>query len=130
MSNLDKDILEAGNIAIARFMGDYKFDYITVGDTPPERLRYHSDWNQLMGVVEKIRLISVGDNRMNKLLSYKIEMECHAKSFSCRISKSWWEPGQYNEENICARRDTTSLIDVTYKAVIKFIQWYNNQSKQ
>lgn len=145
----NKEILE-GNTLIAEFMlvkvperhylemnrelqyyADSISEYGTANDMVSENeLKYHSSWDWLMLVAEKIRTISVGDKSINENLAYKIEMESHAMAFSCAIYKTWWpRTGTYKQDVVAARRDTTSLIDVTFIAIIKFIKWYNQQKQ-
>ena len=69
-------------------------------------LQFHSDWNWLMEVVEKI-----------ESLGYRIEIVKHI----CRIYLS-------NKETIIISENTPK-IEAVYNAVVEFIKWYNNQNK-
>ena len=69
-------------------------------------LEFHSDWNWLMEVVEKI-----------ESLGYRIEIVKHI----CRIYLS-------NKETIIISENTPK-IEAVYNAVVEFIKWYNNQNK-
>ena len=69
-------------------------------------LKFHSDWNWLMEVVEKI-----------ESLGYRIEIVKHI----CRIYLS-------NKETIIISENTPK-IEAVYNACVEFIKWYNNQNK-
>ncbi len=77
---------------------------------PNWNLQYHSSWDWLMSAVEKIRVT----NHKGEYCSVQIGMTD-------------------SESNICTIRATlktiqvfdNNLMDATYKAVIGFIQWYN-----
>ena len=71
-----------------------------------DELKFHSDWNWLMEVVEKI-----------ESLGYRIEIAKHI----CRIYLS-------NKETIIISENTPK-IEAAYNACVEFIKWYNNQNK-
>ena len=71
-----------------------------------DELKFHSDWNWLMEVVEKI-----------ESLGYRIEIVKHI----CRIYLS-------NKETIIISENTPK-IEAVYNAVVEFIKWYNKQNK-
>jgi len=110
------------NKLIAEFMG-----YETVGDgyiIPyddtdndyylPEHLKFHSSWEWLMPVVEKIENTSV-DNKDNSDSFFNVVIE----AFECDIN------GGGN--TIHANGHTKK--EATYKAVVEFIKWYNENNK-
>ena len=68
-------------------------------------LEFHSDWNWLMEVVEKI-----------ESLGYRIEIVKHI----CRIYLS-------NKETIIISENTPK-IEAVYNACVEFIKWYNKQN--
>jgi len=95
-----------------------------------EEAKYHTSWDWLMPVVEKIRSDNQADKRSNNLLSFKIEIIVQGKCFSCQIYKTYWpNSGEYKEDRICGRRDITSLIEVVWQAVVSFIEYYNTTKK-
>ncbi len=109
-----EEIIE-GNKLIAEFMG-YKF---TAGDCVIDDVRattmpisdwgkYHSSWNWLMTVVEKIE--SISDNPC-------IQFEIMICMNVCQI--------QSEEEIDIANVDSTTKIKAVWLAVIEFIKWYN-----
>ena len=69
-------------------------------------LEFHSDWNWLMLVVEKI-----------ESLGYRIEIVKHI----CRIYLS-------NKETIIISENIPK-VEAVYNACVEFIKWYNNQNK-
>lgn len=75
-------------------------------------LEYHKDWNWIMPVVEKIGLLK---NRIIIHRDFKL-IYCE---IICRINGISKEILEF---------DKTS-INATYKAVVKFIKWYNKEVK-
>lgn len=83
-------------------------------------LKYHSSWDWLMPVVEKITRIP---------LPYKQDdgrQDTHwPRTFG--MLDEWGNPMfRFN----CGKLFTAdTLIEATYKAIVDFIEWYNNQNK-
>ena len=71
-----------------------------------DKLPYHTSWDWLMPVVEKINTLFGGE--MNTLIM----------SNACKIYSD--NPSIYN-----SIVDANSTIEATYQAVCKFIEWYN-----
>lgn len=113
----NKEVIEAGNVLIAEFMGfviknfgaaflrytDYAhrneeyYDWKLVRD-----LKYHSDWNWLMTVVEKIIYGEYPD----------------------------LDESKYNHYSLAIMRELSyAKIEAVWKAVVEFIEWYNNHKK-
>lgn len=113
------------NKLIAEFMGDKKVNSISIEEfikIPSEErfqyngwfaedLQYHSDWNWLMPVVEKIEHIENAD-----FVVY-INVEC------CKITARETYP------NLVIIETAKTKIEATYKAIVEFIKWYNQQKK-
>ena len=76
-------------------------------------LLFHLDWNWLMKVVDKIE--SFEDN--NRCAKYNINIE---QSFVEIIDK--------NTDDTIVETDADTKIEATYKAVIEFIKYYNNEN--
>jgi len=75
-----------------------------------EELKYHTSWDWLMPVVEKIELVMLeNDNSINVTIG---------SSLYCTIQDSHME---VIELNTC---EPTKILTV-YKAVVEFINWYN-----
>jgi hypothetical protein len=76
-------------------------------------LLFHLDWNWLMKVVDKIE--SFEDN--NRCAKYNINIE---QSFVEIIDK--------NTDDTIVETDADTKTQATYKAVIEFIKYYNNEN--
>lgn len=76
-------------------------------------LLFHLDWNWLMQVVDKIE--SFEDN--NRCAKYNINIE---QSFVEIIDK--------NTDDTIVETDADTKTQATYKAVIEFIKYYNNEN--
>lgn len=105
-----------------RFIGERFFDlqdkgyYYLVSD-----LKYHSSWDWLMPVVEKIFKMSEPETN-HEVSEYVTEyffrtfgMQDDKHQFLVRI-------------NGFSLHESKSLIEATWQAVIEFINWYNKQS--
>jgi hypothetical protein len=93
---------EESNKLIAEFMG---FD---IDKRNPNTILYHSDWNWLMEVVEKIE--SKG-------------FDVHINTCVCRVS----DVGEDRFEDI-ETFNSNSKLQAVYQAVLEFIKWYKNQT--
>jgi len=92
-----------GNKIIAEFMGYEKVH---------EDLYYHSNWNLLMPVVEKI-----------ETLDYEFLVNSQQIGFG-----EYMFAGEFNWL-VEINREEITLIQSIYDAVIQFIQWYNQNKK-
>lgn len=80
-----------------------------------EDLKYHSSWDWLMPVIEKIEEIGKRPGIYGK------EVIIHSQYTSV---------GNYGPNYIVqTTTDDTDKIGATWQTVIKFIQWYNSQKK-
>ena len=79
-----------------------------------EHLNYHSSWNWLMPVVEKI----IKDNMTDFYDEFDM---CKSDTFFVTIGSD----GAYSSHGI----SKNSLIEATWLAVVEFIKWYNTQTK-
>lgn len=112
--------LTKNNILIAEFMG-FSFierqsknlvnDESYLENEVASSYRFNSDWNWLMGVIEKIQKLD-NDHEVNVnftiYLQGAVELKVNNKNL---FSSTAFEVG--------------TLIDAVYKAVIEFIKWYN-----
>lgn len=98
---------------IARFMGGKFYpngihsEWRFPDGSRPKELLYHTSWDWLMPVVEKIHKI--------KGIHYIIEGSC------CMVI--------YNYGNLIVKESTDSMIETVYRAVGEFIKWYNLNTK-
>jgi len=115
--------VEENNRAIAKFMGVKHYPWGYRHENKPEKtyrsddeLKYDSSWSCLMPVVEKIAKINGCHVLLNpsELAQKTAWVTIEGKN---RIGKKLFS----HHGNI--------LIDVTYKAVVEFIKWYNEQQK-
>lgn len=128
----NKEIIE-GNKLIAKFMGCSKGPYdkhskdnlIHFPDNFPIKIRmsrggnhlevdwleFHSSWDWLMPVIEKIQVEHFVTIERNSTL-------IHEDGFDSKIIN---KPFGYGEQE--------SYIQITWKAVIDFIKWYNNERR-
>lgn len=98
--------IEEGNIEIDIFMGKSTKREVTPSCLYAEHLKYHSDWNLLMDVVEKI----------NKVHQYT---EMDGDTFL---------PGELIMQVI---KEALSQVDINtvWEQVVQFLHWYSTQSK-
>ena len=118
MGVFDK-ILSTGNI---HSWSDAPF-YYTTEDTKEKVIKnickyskYDSDWNWLMKVVDKIESFVLNDGN-----SFNVTI---GATNYCVIQDSYGEIYENIEDS-----EETKLLTV-YKAIIKFIKWYNEQNKK
>ena len=117
------------NMVICEFMGGYQWRHNVLFYVGPdgfehesgEFLKYHSSWNWLMPVVEKIESI------YDEFHGY---FGVHISSNSCCIqgTKLDTRPGKehyayFNEVVLSNKKEATHI------AVYQFIQWYNKQKE-
>ena len=107
--------METNNKIIAEFMGakltkDLNIMYpVYEGDSSyVKNLKYHSDWNWLMEVVEKIE--SIG--------------------FTFETKKNWARITRKGENIILRWEEDKTKIEAVYNACIEFIKWYNENKIQ
>jgi hypothetical protein len=108
---------EENNKFIAEFMG-IRYEENRNGHESSEyfyedcELEYHSSWDWLMPVVEKIENIEYV-NRMGRFNVNAISFE---ENYTCVITDS---------ENTFIQVEGETKRVATYKAVVEFIKWYN-----
>ena len=107
--------METNNKIIAEFMGakltkDLKIMYpVYEGDSSyVKNLKYHSDWNWLMEVVEKIRSI---DNKAKE--DFRTKLLHYQRNNKTLFNLSILEGKEY-----------------VYNACLEFIKWYNENKIQ
>lgn len=113
------------NKLIAEFLGGYQYDnhddFITFDETNNifsndtislKNLKFHTDWNWLMEVVEKI-----------ESLGYSTELKFIAGLGNTMFFISGGAEVPLN------RRIFKTKIEAVYNACVTFIEWYNEQPK-
>lgn len=93
------------NVLLAIFMNSLVFDY-------------HSDWNRLMSVVDKIENVRKDKKGYNDIVAY-----VRIESNTCEIAFV----DKIQEFAIFWKCDTR--IEAVYTACIEFVEWYNKNIK-
>lgn len=118
---MKEEILE-GNKLIAEFMGcefGHGFwagagDYFFPGNTATaSELKYHSSWDWLMPVVEKIEKVGC------------VVQIWKSNAAGCKITKI----GSRHEKPKSFTIEGNSLIEAVYETVVDFIKWHNTNQK-
>lgn len=121
-----KEEIIAGNKLIAEFMGlekDGNFWYKPTGNTEGlmytnkySKLKYHSSWDWLMPVVEKIEKVELPEN---------VVIEVGIWANQCEIGTVH----QTKETFMIAGSTGKDKISFVFEAVVEFINWYNQNKK-
>lgn len=95
---------------------------------PKSKLKYHTSWDWLMPVVEKIESlcmwVTIGSDKVDIYWNGGIPVSMPnltsfddiCVTFDCEWSKH-------------AKPDASSKIEAVWKAVVRFIKWFNEQNK-
>ncbi len=115
------------NKIIAEFMGyidngcseeGFLINPITNYDEDINELKFHSDWNWLMEVVEKIESLKVDNLSFNFEIQKDVVTLCYTHTRTPKEQTDmYFEWGQKTK------------IGNVYEIVVKFIKWYNQQNK-
>lgn len=89
-------------------------DYKSGTRVPDEKLEFHSNWQWLMPVVEKI-----------EALGYRVSIERWLVQILEENSTDI-----FGLINAMAEKETDTKINLTVKAVVEFIQYYNTHNKK
>ena len=106
---------EQGNKLIAEFMNKtFQFE---------EDLKYHSNWNSLMPVVEKIE-------NLNDLIVDKVWISINGRECGLWTYFDVKEVLRIGTENnkFKVKNTSKSKIESTWRTVIDFIEWYNKNN--
>ena len=111
------------NRLLAEFMGLYeKYEtgsfYINGGFWVEHEFRYHSDWNWIMQVVEKIEKELEDEFR---IVIYEDECYIYRKTGNEKLLLEFVPITEKIE---------TSKIEAVYNACVEFVEWYNENKKQ
>ena len=152
----EQEIIE-GNKLIAEFMGGENHPFLipyipepddiwfSVENHPEERhpdngsmwklneLKYHSSWDWLMPVVEKIESLNIRNNGYDfpkvKFLGDCVEIFTYA---TYRGTTFYWK-GYMGLDGKCYNHlsnQKNSKIEAVWYAVVEFIKWYNQWKKE
>ena len=77
-------------------------------------LEFHSDWNWLMKVVEKIE---------------NLQDENNCAIYNVQIEQSFTEIIDNHTSETIVEVDSNSKIEAVYQSCVEFIKWYNEQNK-
>ena len=78
-------------------------------------LEFHSDWNWLMSVVEKIE---------------NLQDENNCAIYNVQIEQSFTEIIDNHTSETIVEVDSNSKIEAVYQSCVEFIKWYNEQNKK
>ena len=117
-----KNIVESNEL-IAKFIGvellkdllASKNGFINIDIDIYEQCKFHSDWNWLMKVVEKIESIEDGIYQVDILQE------------GCKILKKC---SLLIDKTVSKLEPDTTKIKSVYLACVEFIKWYNEQNKK
>lgn len=141
MAQSNEPTIESKNEVIARFMGMIRYE----ADDKRGRtklgapyflnekgrfigyihsLEYHTSWEWLMPVVEKIETVEVNDGRV-----FRIAADVKIFYQACIIEYiPDEESGDPCEDEITIQTQGETKLEAVYKAVYQFITWYNQQT--
>ena len=128
MEKLENSILE-NNKLIAEFMGldpnhlDALFVYLVANGM--KSLSYNSSWDALMPVVEKISSMGYYFDINNHGTHWTGDKD--TSKYICAFYKNHKQKYRYPE---ITREFGSTLHSATYKAVVKFIKWYNKNNNR
>ena len=80
---------------------------------------YHSSWNSLMSVIDKIRTIQLPSPSM-------IPVGVTIDNYGCRITDGCWNASEIVSKT---KSENPNVKELTWKAVVEFIKWYNKNKK-
>jgi hypothetical protein len=88
-------------------------------------LKFHSDWNWLMEVVEKIESLEKPITNNPNLVGKNEDYEVHIQGKHVKI----YAHGEVTKEVVDLRSsESNSKIEAVYNACIEFIKWYNENN--
>ena len=131
-----EEIIESNKL-IAKFMGAkyiYHPDYVSTkhwfkfperkSEVRDNELRYHSSWDSLMPVVEKIEMSPV---KRTEYIGGNSDY-CNLKTIWSSLSKECYAKFQSEtDDKIFSSASSENKIEAVWEAVIEFIKWYNIQ---
>jgi hypothetical protein len=120
------------NKLIAEFMGLTVIDKKDITEktdvtkySVTEYQQYHKSWDWLIPVVEKIEQTITIDKDFNEHHDLQVSWRVIIYDGTCEIYYSSMCYGQ----TLKFSRESTTKLEATYKAVVEFIKWYNENKK-
>ena len=110
--NIQDEIIE-GNKLIAEFMQWKHCEDIEYDNYEMSQLKYHSSWDWLMGVVEKIEELGYDTGICGVMINGE------------RLTEVMFSPVQKDSKIEIHSRQPIPKIELTWQSVIQFIKWYN-----
>jgi hypothetical protein len=124
--------MKTDNELIAEFRGlprtgepDSKSFVTRKGNTHLNSLEYHTSWDWLMPVVEKIQDVEIVKNRVKRTAA---NVQIFYKACFIEYSPDEESGDDNGEFKIQTKGDTK--LEAVYKAVVEFIKWYNSQEQK
>ena len=102
-----------GNKLIAEFMQWKHCEDIEYDNYEMSQLKYHSSWDWLMGVVEKIEELGYDTGICGVMINGE------------RLTEVMFSPVQKDSKIEIHSRQPIPKIELTWQSVIQFIKWYN-----
>lgn len=115
------------DLANADFYKTVPFDFKPKSMFEGLELRYHSSWDWLMPVVEKIS--RVPNRNENGLFAYEVMFSINpitGVEVEDIYNRNFGSEKGFLKQNFYKG----SLIENTYKAVVEFIKWYNSAQRE
>ena len=102
-----------GNRIIADFMEWVHHEDKSYDEYEMSNLKYHSSWDWLMGVVEKIEELGYDTGICGVMINGE------------RLTEVMFSPVQKDSKIEIHSRQPIPKIELTWQSVIQFIKWYN-----
>lgn len=127
---MTKEEINEGNNLFAKFLGYVNTtpldNYFNIYQNKEGKMletmsmSFHSDWNQLMEIVDKIESLDLSDIKIkNKETYFGASAIITINSFSCSIEIV----GVYTD--FIKITESKTRIEATFRLCVEFIKWYN-----
>lgn len=132
------EFMEWHYMGINTYLTPYSDAWLTNGEQtyscPLNVMRFHSDWNWLMEVIEKIESLDINNfaKQLDREDVQPIEGKFYLSVYDCQAeflaSVYYWQ----HDNNIkgLKKENGNTKIQAVYNACVEFIKWYNEQNKE